>query len=654
MPFLVVVLLAFASLQVVANAASSQPDYGKGSGASTTRTSASITKTTGKARFIVHTKLAFIRAQIATKGCEVIHELADATAVICPEGVSIANSEPDRVLHILDVWSDSQIRADQVWALGYTGSGATVAVLDTGVDATHPELASSIAGGRSFVSYTTSYADDNGHGTHVSGIITSDGIVNAASKGVAYNAQVWMAKVCSSIGECYDSDMVAAIQYIVNNHIAKVMSISIGGGGTTGPNCDSDYLAQQINWAYNYGVVSVIAAGNSDTKGIVESPGCASTAIAVAAVDSSDSIAYFSDSGNALQDHGVAAPGYNILSTIPGGGYASWSGTSMATPHVSATVALMLEKNPNLAQAGIRSIILGSANCLGGKYGSCPNIKIGYGRVDALSAILNTAGGNRTVTSTVTSTSDLPVTITTTVTSYTSTSTVTSTVPSFTTVVLFPLTVTSIIESIQYLTSILTTTVTSYTGTELSTSTVMVPQTVTVSPSTVTETVESTQVLTSTNTSTVTSYTTTTATSYTGTETVTSNVPAVTTVVLVPQTVTATVPGTQLVTSTTATTTTSYADTSTSTITSLVYTTVTASGGGGASSPLMYLGFLSLLAVTVGHKVAAGKVPGNTNRSRWGALKKSTGLRLCARPSRQGFRHARRIGPSHAIIEPGF
>jgi hypothetical protein len=112
----------------------------------------------------------------------------------------------------------------------------------------------------------------------------------------------------------------------------------------------------------------------------------------------------------------------------------------------------------------------------------------------------------------------------------------------------------------------------------------------------------------------VTGYTTATVTSYTDTETATSTVPAVTTVVLVPQTVTATVQGTQFLTSTTATTVTSYTDTSTSTITSLVYTTVTASGGGGASSPLAYIGFLSLLAVTIVHRVAAGKPPGITKR----------------------------------------
>jgi hypothetical protein len=259
-----------------------------------------------------------------------------------------------------------------------------------------------------------------------------------------------------------------------------------------------------------------------------------------------------------------------------------------------------------------------------------------------------------TATSTQSSTVYSYRTTTTTVTSYTSTSTSTSTIPTLTTVVLVPLTKTSTIQSIQYLTSILTTTVTSYTGTSASTSTIVVPTTVTIGPSTSTSTVQTTQVLTSTGTTTVTSYTTTTLSSYTGTQTSTSAVPTLTTVVLVPLTMTSTVrstqyltsiltttvtsytgtqtwtstvvvpatvvlvpltttstvQSTQLLTSIVTTTVTSYTATTTSRSTSVVYTTVTASLGGagaGPSSPLAYLGFISLLAVTVAHRVTAAK-----------------------------------------------
>jgi hypothetical protein len=172
------------------------------------------------------------------------------------------------------------------------------------------------------------------------------------------------------------------------------------------------------------------------------------------------------------------------------------------------------------------------------------------------------ATSTTTVTATVmqTATSISYGATTTTVTSY-STSTLTSTVPTLTTVVLVPSTVSSVVQSVQYLTSILTTTVTSYTRTETSTSTIVVPATVTLLPSAATLTVQTTQVLTSTGTTTVTGYTTKTQTSYTGTKISTS--------------------------------------------TNMVYTTVTSLASAGASSPLTYLGFVSLLAVAVGHRVTA-------------------------------------------------
>jgi len=217
-----------------------------------------------------------------------------------------------------------------------------------------------------------------------------------------------------------------------------------------------------------------------------------------------------------------------------------------------------------------------------------------------------------TVTSTKTSTQSSTLysyrTTTTTVTSYTSTSTLTSIVPTFTTVALLLSTVTSVVQSVQYLTSTLTTTVTSYTGTQTSMSTIVVPTTVTVGPSTSTSTVETTKVLTSTGTITETSYTTRTVTSYTGTQISTSTIPAVTTVVLVPLTTTSTVQNTQFLTSTATTTVTSYTATTTSTSTSVVYTTVTQAGAGaGPSSSLAYLSFISLLAITLGDRIAAGK-----------------------------------------------
>lgn len=323
------------------------------------------------------------------KGCEITHELSDATALKCPaNAVSKLRVREDQVLHIMDMEANVQINADDVWASGYTGSGVTVAVLDTGIDKDHPELISSIAGGKGF-GYSD-FKDDNGHGTHVSGIITADGVGGTPSgfaKGAAPDAKVWMAKVCNASGGCYSSDIAAAIEYVVRgpdgiisngDEPAKIMSISLGGGGTSRANCDADYLAQKVNWAADNGVTVVAAAGN--TSGIVASPGCASKVIAVGAVNKSDIKASWSGTGSALD---IMAPGVNIYSSIIGS-YASWSGTSMATPHISAVVTLIKQANPALSDSQIKNALYKTAKDLGAtgwdKY-------YGWGRVDALAAV---------------------------------------------------------------------------------------------------------------------------------------------------------------------------------------------------------------------------------------------------------------------------
>lgn len=332
-------------------------------------------------RVMVDTTGIIDKLNFRMKGCEIVHELKDATALKCPKNiVSSLKVREDPVLQIMDMEANAQINADDVWALGYKGSGVTVAVLDTGIDTDNPELVSSVAGGKGF-GYAA-YEDDNGHGTHVSGIITADGVGGSPSgfaKGVAPDAKIWMAKVCNASGSCYSSDIAAAIEYVVNNNIAKIMSISLGGGGTSGLNCDNDYLASEVNWAVDNGVTVVAAAGN--TSGKVSSPGCASKVIAVGAADKNDVRAYFSGTGYALD---IMAPGVSIYSSVIDEGYASWSGTSMATPHISATVALMKQANPALTDSQIKDGLYKTAKDLGAtgwdKY-------YGWGGVDALAAV---------------------------------------------------------------------------------------------------------------------------------------------------------------------------------------------------------------------------------------------------------------------------
>jgi subtilisin family serine protease len=317
------------------------------------------------------------------QGCNVVHELNDATALRCPPVVArIYKLREDRLFHIVDIEADRQVSADQVWSTnGVTGKGVVVAVLDTGVDAGvgfgHPELSSAIIGGQSFVSYTFFYSDDHGHGTHVAGIITAEGVgVNGTARGISPDAEIWAAKVCDSSGLCWESDIAMAIQYVVMNKISRVISLSLGGEGTESSDCDRDYLARKVNWAVQKGVIVVAAAGNSGST--VSSPGCASGAISVGAVDNKDFVTLSSGRGLALD---LVAPGANIYSTIPDGGYARWSGTSMAASMVSGTVALLLQKDPSYTVSQVKSSLYRTAEDLG--YGSKDQ---GHGRVDALSA----------------------------------------------------------------------------------------------------------------------------------------------------------------------------------------------------------------------------------------------------------------------------
>ncbi len=284
-------------------------------------------------------------------GCFLKNRLKGSASFECPEGIiPRLNVREARVFHIMDLNADIQIGADKVWAEEITGSGVNVAVLDTGIDTNHPELQDSYLGGYDYVNNDANPEDDHGHGTHVAGIISSNGANDANSKGVSPGAGIYMYKVCDSGGGCYEDDMMAAMEAAVQTD-AKVMSISIGGGSYTAENCDSDPLAAKVNWVVSQGLTVVVAAGN-DGRG-VSSPGCASGAISVGAVDSSNNVVYFSGRGPALD---IVAPGYYIYSTLIDG-YGEMSGTSMATPHVAGVTTLLLDTEPTLTDSEIKTAL---------------------------------------------------------------------------------------------------------------------------------------------------------------------------------------------------------------------------------------------------------------------------------------------------------
>jgi subtilisin family serine protease len=252
------------------------------------------------------------------------------------------------------LWGMKTISADAAWASTTGSSSVVVGVVDTGVDYTHPDLAANIwsnpgsingclsgTHGYNVISATCNPMDDNHHGTHVSGTIGAVGNNGIGVIGVSPTVRIMGLKFLNSTGSGSTSGAVAAIDWAVRAKQAgvniRVLSNSWGGGGF------SQALLDEINKAGANDILFVAAAGNNgtsnDTTAVYPCSYHTANEICVAATDSHDSLASFSNYGANSVD--LAAPGQGILSTVPGG-YDTFSGTSMATPHVSGAAALAL------------------------------------------------------------------------------------------------------------------------------------------------------------------------------------------------------------------------------------------------------------------------------------------------------------------------
>jgi len=233
-------------------------------------------------------------------------------------------TQPSEVLP----WGVDRIDAEKVWGIT-TGDPIKVAIVDTGIDVKHPDLIDNLKGGVSAVGYTSSYNDDNGHGTHVAGIAAAiDNEIGVI--GVGPKIDLYAVKVLNRRGSGYLSDVIEGLDWAVANGM-QVVNMSLG----TGSNIQSFHDA--VIAAKNAGVVVIAAAGNSG--GSVIYPAAYSEAIAVSATDQNNVIASWSSRGLEIN---LAAPGVSIYSTYKGTGYATFSGTSMAAPHVAGSAALVL------------------------------------------------------------------------------------------------------------------------------------------------------------------------------------------------------------------------------------------------------------------------------------------------------------------------
>lgn len=332
---------------------------------------------------------------------------------------------PKRKIITRDIaWGVEKIRANDVWNnLGYTGKGIIVGVLDTGVRWSHHDLEDHMWDGGTlyphhgwnFVSDHNSPADDNGHGTHVAGTIAGDG-TSGTQTGVAPDAQIMVLKILNSSGSGSLSDMAKAVQFAVD-HNADIVNVSVGSANPS--DGTKDYCRDMCNMAYAADLPMAIAAGNGDgagghfaipydiyTPGDVPAPWYGSTghsaSMTVGATDNNDIIAGFSSYGPTqwntsiyadylyppgLIKPDVSAPGVNITSLLhtSASGYTIKSGTSMATPHLAGTIALILEKNPFLTCSQIDSIIENFGVVDLGNPGK--DTYYGAGRLDAYDAV---------------------------------------------------------------------------------------------------------------------------------------------------------------------------------------------------------------------------------------------------------------------------
>ncbi|SCF34924.1 S8 family serine peptidase [Micromonospora mirobrigensis] len=284
--------------------------------------------------------------------------------------------------------SVAQVGAPQAWAAGSDGTGSTVAVLDTGVDATHPDLAGKIKDAVSFVPGSDT-GDRRGHGTHVASTVAGTGAASGGTeKGVAPGADLLIGKVLDDSGSGLNSWIIAGMEWAA--HHARVVNMSLGSQEASD---GTDPMAQAVErLTAETGTLFVIAAGNTYGESTIGSPGAADSALTVAAVDGGDVRAAFSSQGPRFGDQGlkpdISAPGVQILAAraaqSPGtGSYVKMSGTSMATPHVAGAAAIVAARHPDWSADRIKDALMSASKTLPG---TTP-YQVGSGRLDVPAAL---------------------------------------------------------------------------------------------------------------------------------------------------------------------------------------------------------------------------------------------------------------------------
>jgi type VII secretion-associated serine protease mycosin len=381
-------------------------------------------------KFRTDLTLAQRRAQLAAEGLALGDHLPllDVELVEVPVGQelvlakqlerepAVLYAEPDYLVHAIATapndtyyasyqWNMTHIGLETAWDTTTGSSGITIAIADTGVDSTHPDLSSKVVAGYDFVNNDSDPSDDEGHGTHVAGIAAAATNNNRGVAGVSWGSKIMPIKVLDSSGSGTHTQIANGILWAADNG-ADIINLSLGGASS------SSTLENAVNYAYSAGCLLVAAAGNEYEDGNPTSyPAALDHVMAVGAVGNEDEHASYSNTGTYLD---VAAPGGNptgssdsdpnhwIASTYwqgSGYSYVMIVGTSQACPHVAGLAALVWSVNPALTNDGVQSIIETTAVDLGSPGW---DETFGWGRIDAAAAVAAAPGGTPTPTPTAT------------------------------------------------------------------------------------------------------------------------------------------------------------------------------------------------------------------------------------------------------------
>jgi thermitase len=266
-------------------------------------------------------------------------------------------------------WHLPKVNAPAAWDSTTGSAGVTVAVVDSGVQATHPDLAGRVLAGYDFVNNDADPSDDNGHGTAVAGVAAAKGNDGIGVAGAAWNVSILPVKVMAANGSGSHSAIANGINYSADRG-ARIVNLSIGGTSS------SRTLQSSVNYANSKGCILIAAAGNNGSSTTVY-PAAYSGVTAVSALTPTDTLASFSSYGSFVD---ISSPGEGITTSWVNGGYVTISGTSFSSPLVAGIAALALSVNPSLSNTAVASLLTSNADDLGAPGA---DIYFGAGRVNA-------------------------------------------------------------------------------------------------------------------------------------------------------------------------------------------------------------------------------------------------------------------------------